>query len=127
MTQAAKGRTVIDLGSTKVVIGMDDARAVRTALLELIDHLNSRYRAYLTDTANGAITLQEGQVDIGGWVLQSSSGKLVVMHRGPEVTMLHIADVANTGGRWSVQWASREVVPRPTPALVEVGKAPGTP
>ena len=127
MTQAAKGPTVIDLGSSKVAIGIDDARAVRVALLERLEHLNSRYRAYLTDTANGVITLQQGHVDIGGWVLRSWIGKLVLMHRGPEVAMLHIADVTNTGGRWSVQLPTREAFPRPTPAVAEAGKAPENP
>ncbi len=104
MTAAAKDRTVIDLGSAKLVVTMDDAKAVRAALLERLAKLESPYRDYLIDMAKlGDITLQERHVDIGRWALQEWSGRLVLMQRGPNASTFHTADVANAAGRWSVQ------------------------
>jgi hypothetical protein len=104
MTEAGKDRTVIDLGSSKVVVTVDDAKAVRAALLERLAQFTSPYRDYLIDMAKlGDIALRERHVDIGRWALQESSGRLVLMHRGPNASTFHSADVTNAAGRWSVK------------------------
>lgn len=111
-------------------MSIDDAKAVRTALLERLAQLKSPYRDYLIDMAKlGSVTLQAGHVEIGRWTLREWSGRLVVLHRGPGAAVFHAADVAKTAGSWSVAPPTiGEIFLRPGPAATEdSGKEPGTP
>jgi len=99
-------RTVLPVGDTEVPVTLEDARAMRAALLEYLQQSSYEDReALLRWTQGPAFIDHEGTVRIGPWVLDSEDDDIFLRYRerpGQRAAKAHKAFLAKKDGAWTV-------------------------
>jgi hypothetical protein len=100
-------QTVVDLAGQEIVITLDDARALKVALLEHLKGSQIEDRDYLIrmTTQAPAWIDPDGFVRIGGWLLQPRGGSLTLTYRmpaGAESTRAYVAYPVKDKQAWKV-------------------------
>lgn len=99
-------QAVVQVGSTEVVVTLDDAKAIRDALLDYLRRSDYYARDRLVGWTDGGARIDPaGKVRLGPWVLGSDGSRLVLRYReppGPEAGKAHRASVEKDGEAWVI-------------------------
>lgn len=99
-------RTVVTVGETAVEVTLDDARAMRDALLAYLGRSGDEDRERLAGWARGGVHIEsDGVVCLGPWQLSGEGDGLVLRFReppGPHYGRTHVASVVKDAEGWAV-------------------------
>jgi hypothetical protein len=111
-------QTVIHVGGREVVLTLEDARRLKTALMDHLKRSKVEDRDYLvrmTDKVPGWID-PDGRVRIGGWLLQARGDSLALTYRmpgGPGAIKAYTTRVTKEAEGWKLSDVSYErIAPR---------------
>jgi hypothetical protein len=98
-------RTVIRVGETEVSLTLDDAKAIRAALLDYLKASSYEDRDELIRWTGPAFIDTEGKVRIGVWLLGSDGKDIYLRYRerpGQNMAKAHRAFLTKENGTWTV-------------------------
>ena len=98
-------RTVLRVGDADVSLTLDDAKAMRAALLDYLKRSDYEDRDALIPWTGPAFIDPEGMVRIGPWLLGSEGKEMFLRYREPPGELAgkaHRATLAKKDGTWTV-------------------------
>lgn len=99
-------RTVLKVGDAEVELTLDDARAIRAALLDYLKQSDYEDRDELLRWSQGAARIDaDGSVRIGPWILGSDGEEIFLRYREPPgqfAGKAHKAFLARKDKTWTV-------------------------
>jgi len=104
-------RTTLLVQGKSVLLGPDEAVAIRAALVAAIQASSVPYKEQLlAQTKDAPIGFEPDLVRIGLWILSAPDGPLQLLYREPTdapVSFFYRALVENRAGRWEVSGLTR--------------------
>lgn len=100
-------QTTVRVGASEVTVTLEDARAMRKALLDALKASDLEGRDDLVAWAQGpAWIAPDGIARVGPWTCEAHDGELVLRYREPQRS--HRANVVWAGGEWKVTRVAAE-------------------